>query len=704
MPALSIPDGIPSPAATMARFAPWEDVADAEKGNPHLRDVTYQVQPWLLFLRHEMRQGRLPFWDPHQFSGAPYWSNGSSAPLFPLHLLFVVLPLQLSFVMLPWLRFVIGGLGVWYLARELGLGSRGSLIACLIYPLSGLPVAWLLVPMSNAFALVPWVLWSVERIANGKGGWRMLSVTAGLELLAGHPETVIHTAMISTLYLLVRGSQDLLRSWAGFAFGWIVAAALSAVVTLPFLFTLFESSKWLYEGSGGGAEINWIAILVQPLRIVLPEMTGNPASGTWWGPFNYIGTTVYAGTLTILLASAGLSDFWKDRRWLAILAILIFSFLAVYILPLEYDLIKQIPVFGKLLHHRLRFAIGLSLALLAGFGFNRWIEGSGKTLLIGTSMVALLLGVAWFGFIELWEERGSVGTQLYWTIWVLGSAIIFSFSLFLKPDYRKYIWPAIPVILVIDLLAAHGNINPGLSLRKLYPVTPAIEFLNDKPGRVAGVGGSLHPNAAMVYGLYDIRGDNVIKLERYERVYSTFSTRYDPVYFLPIADWNSPMIRKLGVKWILTPPGYGAPVEGLKKLYDGEDASIYRLDDGLPVVRWLGTGDTDEDLEIGLRVDERLPGYWLISWDSPVEKTLVVAETWDRGWRARLGHGPGGWFTPEVADRVPMGIHVGPGSGQLELSYIPYGLIPGVIISLAGLSLLVISAFISYGEQRRFTR
>lgn len=704
MPALYIPDGIPSPAATMAQFAPWEDVGDIGKGNPHLRDVTHQVQPWLLFLRSEMRRGRLPFWDPHQFSGTPYWSNGSGAPLFPLHLLFVVLPLQLSFVILPWLRFVIAGLGVWCLARELGLGQRGSLVACLVYPLSGLPVAWLLVPMSNAFALVPWVLWSVERIANGKGGWRMLSVTAGLELLAGHPETVIHTAMISALYLFVRGSQDLLRSWAGFAFGWIVAAALSAVVTLPFLFTLFESSKWLYEGSGGGAEINWIEILVQPLRIVLPEMTGNPASGTWWGPFNYIGTTVYAGVLTLLLASAGLSDFWKDRRWLAVAAILIFSFLAVYILPLEYDLIRQIPVFGKLLHHRLRFAIGLSLALLAGFGFNRWIEGSGKTMLIGTSAVVVLIAVTWFGFIKLWEQRGTVDTQVYWTIWVLGSATIFSFTLFLKPDYRKYIWPAIPVILVLDLLAAHGNINPGLSLKKLYPVTPAIEFLLDKPGRVAGTGGSLHPNAAMVYGLYDIRGDNVVKLERYERVYSIFSAQYDPVYFLPIADWNSPMIRNLGVKWILTPPGYGAPVEGLKKIYDGKDASIYRLDDGLPVVRWLETADTDEDLEIGLRVDERLPGYWRISWDTPLEKTLVVAETWDRGWRARRGHGAGGWFTPEVADGVLMGIHVGPGSGQLELSYIPYGLIPGVIISLAGLSLLVISVFITYREQRRITR
>ena len=124
MPALSIPDGIPSPAATMAQFAPWQDVADADKGNPQLRDVTYQVQPWLIFLRSEMRQGRLPFWDPHQFSGSPYWSNGSSAPLFPLHLLFAALPLQLAFMILPWLRFVIGGLGVWFLARELGLGIR----------------------------------------------------------------------------------------------------------------------------------------------------------------------------------------------------------------------------------------------------------------------------------------------------------------------------------------------------------------------------------------------------------------------------------------------------------------------------------------------------------------------------------------------------------------------------------------------------
>lgn len=123
-PALRLPDGIPSPAATLAGQAPWQGVADPAAGNATLRDITYQVQPWLVFLRHEMRAGRLPFWDPHQFSGSPYWSNGSGAPLFPLHLLFAALPLQLGWILLPWLRIVTGGCGAWCLARELRPAGR----------------------------------------------------------------------------------------------------------------------------------------------------------------------------------------------------------------------------------------------------------------------------------------------------------------------------------------------------------------------------------------------------------------------------------------------------------------------------------------------------------------------------------------------------------------------------------------------------
>ncbi|HSN87961.1 MAG TPA: hypothetical protein VL025_14475, partial [Thermoanaerobaculia bacterium] len=259
-PALSIPTGIPSPAATLAALPPWQGTGDPAEGNPVLRDVTFQIQPWQLFARRELRAGRLPLWNPHQFSGAPFWANGQSAPLFPLHLLFAALPLRLGFVLLPWLRLLIAGCGAWVLGRELGLSRPSALLTSLMFSLSGMLVSFLLFPMGNALALVPWVLWSVERIAAsgrveapspakrgrvGEGVF-LLALTAGFQLLGGHPETCAHTALLSVLYLLVRGAGA--RAWLRFAAGWTLAALLAAVQILPLLLLLPETSKWAAEG------------------------------------------------------------------------------------------------------------------------------------------------------------------------------------------------------------------------------------------------------------------------------------------------------------------------------------------------------------------------------------------------------------------------------------------------------------------------
>src|SRR6185295_2998814 len=154
-PALSLPTGIPSPAASLAENAPWHDASAAPAGNPVLRDVTYQIEPWLLYLRSELRTGRLPYWNPHQFSGTPFWANGQSAPLFPLHLLFAALPEGIGFVLLAWLRFAIAGCGAFVLARELGSSAGAALVTGLIFPLSGMLVSFLLFPMGNALCLVP---------------------------------------------------------------------------------------------------------------------------------------------------------------------------------------------------------------------------------------------------------------------------------------------------------------------------------------------------------------------------------------------------------------------------------------------------------------------------------------------------------------------------------------------------------------------
>ena len=70
-------------------------------------------------------------------------------------------------------------------------------------------------PMANALCLVPWVLretgatrararrWPIPDW--GGGAWWRLGVLVGLQALGGHPETVVHTALLAGLYLVVRG-------------------------------------------------------------------------------------------------------------------------------------------------------------------------------------------------------------------------------------------------------------------------------------------------------------------------------------------------------------------------------------------------------------------------------------------------------------------------------------------------------------------
>jgi hypothetical protein len=675
-PALQLPDGIPSPAATLAAEAPWLGIAEPAAGNPNLRDVTYQVQPWLLFLRHEMRAGRLPFWDPHQFSGSPYWSNGSGAPLFPLHLLFAGLPLQLGWVLLPWLRIVLGGCGAWLLARELGASRPAALLAAFAFPLSGMVTSFLLFPMGNTHALAPWVILAVERLANGRGGWIGLAVAGGLQLLGGHPETPVFTVLLAGVYLLARGSDRPLAVWGKFFAGWTVAAALSAIQLLPLFRTLTGSGKWLHTAAADPAPLRVVGAFL--LRLVLPDLFGNPAAGTWWGPYNFAATAVYAGALTLPLAAAGLAACKGDRRWRAVAVMTLFALVAAYHLFGMRQVLIALPVINRGLHHYLKLGVELGLPLLAAAGCDRWLAGKGRGLLMGTGLVLGLLAVAWWRFGREWGVHGLLGHEAAWTAWIAATMILLALSLLLKEAWRWRVWPFVVALLLIDLVAAHARTNPGLPAGKLFPITNAVRFLQGRAERVAGLGDALRPDAAMVYGLYDVRGDSPVKLQRYEEVYADMAAG-DPVYFHPIQNWRSPWLDRLGVRWVVAAPDEPPPAGMEWRIaYSGHDARIYERPGAIPLARLIGRAGAGQ-----VQVERRTPGAWTIAWKTPRRGRLVVAETWDPGWKATVN----GRSVPVEALRgILMGVLVGPGAGRVELRYHPDGFVPGMLLSALGLA------------------
>ncbi len=448
-----------------------------------------------------------------------------------------------------------------------------------------------------------------------------------------------------------------------------------------------ETSKWA-AGDTGGAEPPLALLLRQPLRLVLPQLYGHPADGSWIGPFNYSATAVYAGALAIPLAAAGLARVRGDRRWLAVAVILAFSFLAAYHMPGVRDVLGALPVLGRAAHHRLIFGIELGLALLAGAGCDRWLEGKGRGIAAGAALVALLLAAAWMTTSESWVSPGLTRQELRWTIGALAAALGLTASLALSRERRWTLLPLLPAVALCDLLLAHGGILRAIPLQRLYPETGAVRFLETpetREGRVAGIDQALRPNAAMVYGLFDIRGDDPVKLERYEAIYRSFAPG-DPVYFQPIQRWVDPRLDRLGVRWVVAAPAEPAPVPGWRLAWQGADARIWERPGALPLVRWTEDGGSSVHNGMTIEILTREPGRWEIGWRTPRRATLVVSEVWDRGWSARSG----GQAVPVIpVDGALLGVELGPGMGTVELRYRPPGLILGMVLTVVGLGVLM---------------
>ncbi len=685
--ALRIPDGIPSPSASAAAIAPFGATGtDPRSGNPQLRDVTFQIEPWLIFLRTELRAGRLPFWNPWQFGGTAFWANGQSAPLSPLNLLFVVLPLQIGFVLVPWLRIVTGGVGAYALARTLGVREDAALVAAVVYPLTGMCASFLLFPMGGALSLVPWVFWAAEGVVLGARRWPILSVVLTAQILAGHPETVLHTGLLLALYLALRlewGSPTARQAIARLAMASVAAALASAVAWLPVALLVRESSRW---HSTAGVEPPLGVLLRQPFRLLLPQLFGHPAEGTWWGPFNYSATAVYAGVFGLVLAVAGAWARRGDRRWRALFVVLVAAGIAAYHLPIVRDAIAFLPVVGRALPHRLLFGVELGLAVLAAAGTEAWLSGTRRGLVAGTLVTVLGLGVAWVVFGAAWNEHGQTAEMTRASGVALAGAGALLLSTRLSLAWRSRLVPLLLAGVAIDLVAAHRAINPGLALSRLVPRTGAVAFLASRPERMAGVGDALRPNLAMAYGIADLRGDDPLRTRRFDTAYAALAAGRGPD-FGAIESWSAPWLDAMAVRWVLAGPGTPAARPDWRTRYQGDDAVVFERPSARPMVRWESSGSS-----AGLSVARREPGAWDLAWTGANADRLIVAELGEPGWHA--SGGPGIGELGASSDGL-LALPVNVSSGAVRLRYRPPGFAVGLGLSVLGL------AAVAVGSRRR---
>jgi hypothetical protein len=141
------------------------------------------------------------------------------------------------------------------------------------------------------------------------------------------------------------------------------------------------------------------------------------------------------------------------------------------------------------------------------------------------------------------------------------------------------------------------------------------------------------------------------------------------------------------VKYLLLPPQYGFGAEtlnakkglDLEEVYSGPDGRILRNRRVRPRVRLQGTAGE-------VRVLARAPGLWRIAVRAEGDGTLVVADPFFPGWRARVDRAES---TFAALPGEPMRIRLPAGPHEVELDYRPSSFRAGVTV--AGVAALMVA-------------
>src|SRR3954468_3510784 len=152
-----------------------------------VRDYGFFSFPNAAFQRDCFQQGELPFWNPYNECGVPLLAQWNTMPLYPLSLVYLLLPLPWSLNAFCLLHLWLAGIGMFFLARRWTQNDFAAAFAGVAFSFNGLTLNLLMWPSHIAtFSWMPWVVLAVE--SAWRQGGKKVSVAAivgAMQMLAG---------------------------------------------------------------------------------------------------------------------------------------------------------------------------------------------------------------------------------------------------------------------------------------------------------------------------------------------------------------------------------------------------------------------------------------------------------------------------------------------------------------------------------------
>jgi len=691
--------------------APFSDYAQ-EYGfttahNGLLLDHVLQMEPWQRQVRESFAHHRWPLWNPAMDSGEVLAAGMQAAPLNPVNLIAMLLPLELATTFTASMIFLLAALFTFAFAREIECSEGASLIAACAFTLCGGMAFFGTWPHGRSWAALPFVLLPVRRVVRNRdaAAFSLLTIALLLLIVFGHPETMMHVVVIGALY----GLFELMPVWResirpmamAFAAG-VLALLLTAISLMPFLAALPYSFDYRIRQTPPPPAPR--QEIVKAMRATFLPYYGGASWHTPTPEWDFALARV--GSVALALAAIAAFTLWRRRevRFFAILAII--ALLAGWKAPPIDPFLRLLPLFKIAFNDRLGFAAALSLSILGAMAFDAPAKRS--RLIVIAVAIGLAIATAW-----LWKMQISIGVDPKLLMAgaaaeVIGIALLLAA---LNTSSRRIAVALVVAAIAAQRLVEDGNIHPTLPRRMFYPSVPLIAAVPRDPlYRFTAIGNMVIPNVATMYGLEDVRGYSAMTFYPYVETMPLWSAQKRTYH--DIADLSLPFLSFLGVRHAVTPRTMDPP-PGWRVVADDRSSRLIENSRALPrvfVPRRIRFSDSDDTTlkEMAVATDfgeqawvlgaprmiengeatlniRRFGARYDIDADARSTTRIVIAEAGWPGWRATVD---GERVSIEQANRAFLCIAVPKGRHRVRVEYLPDAFVWGRAISIGTLAML----------------
>jgi len=476
-------------------------------------DLINNYIPYKHIFVEQIKSGQFPFWNPYTFSGKPFYADIQIGVFYPFNWLFLLLPIPMCFTLLIILHLIIGGIGMFYYAREFVRERIYALISAIIFILSGFfsiriytgvvlfiftgvwaPIVFLLLNRwfktgSNATFMSQKQRDESRVITmNFKYiGW--LAIALAMQILAGSPQIAFYTIFCVVIFVLIKWIlwREIIPAKAGTTnikktivlVAPIVAIILSFLISAIQILPTHQLIKYSFDRAGGA---RWEYVIDGSLNIkglltyIVPFFFYYPwDESLYWGMnLSFWELNNYLGILPIVyiffyfvfqIIDGKLKLFFKRSEKITLNQFSIFTWCIIIFLSLMlafggnsplfrlfYIIIPGFNIFRDPV--RIIFLYTIGIALLTGIATeyfaNAYLQTPRKKTLKLTLLIIFFLLALFVGFV-IFEKYPDI-------------IMMFGFGDIFQVSYESIKNLKLPDYLVSPVLTAYSGLMKSVAL------------------------------------------------------------------------------------------------------------------------------------------------------------------------------------------------------------------------------------------------